>query len=130
MPGEQAMLGGDTRDAEDLDGLIGDQRPQDRGSSAWVFQHHRGHVHDASVAVAERTIGADEFPHAVAACGCGWGKRFVQHVISFQRVRGSGSGVRAAARRRWPPSRGVVLESGVRRVGRDSPSRVAVLARS
>jgi len=83
MPGEQAMLGGDTRDAEDLDGLIGDQRCEDSGSGAWVFQHHRGHVHDASVAVEQRTIGADEHPHAVTACGCGWRKRFVQHVIPF-----------------------------------------------
>ena len=57
-------------------------------------------------------------------------ERFVQHVISFQRVRGSESGVRAAARRRWPPSRGVVRDSGVRTVWRDSPSRVAVRARS
>src|SRR5882672_12399242 len=31
MPGEQAMLGGETRDAENLDGLIGDQRREDGG---------------------------------------------------------------------------------------------------
>lgn len=28
MPGEQPMLGGETGDAEDLDGLIGDQRAE------------------------------------------------------------------------------------------------------
>jgi len=70
MPGEQAMLGGDTRDTEDLDGRIGDQQRENGGSCAWVFRHHCGHVYEASVAIAERTKGADEFPHAVTAGGC------------------------------------------------------------
>src|SRR6266850_8018979 len=64
MPGEKAMLGGDTRDGEDLDGLIGDQRRQDDGSGSWVFQEHSGHVHDASVAIAQWTVGAHEFAYS------------------------------------------------------------------
>jgi hypothetical protein len=59
------MLGGETRNREDLDGLIGDQRRQDDGSCAWVLQQHRGHVHDASVAIAQRTVGAHEFAYSV-----------------------------------------------------------------
>jgi hypothetical protein len=65
MPGEKTMLGGDTRHGEDLDGLIGDQRRQDDGSGSWVFQEHSGHVHDASVAIAQWTVGAHEFAYSV-----------------------------------------------------------------
>ncbi len=70
MSREQALFGGATRDGEDLDGLIGDQRREDGRSCPRVFQHHRWNVDDASVAVAKRTVGAGEFPHAVAAWGC------------------------------------------------------------
>ena len=42
MPGQQAMLGGETRDGEDLDELIGDQRREDRRRGPRVLQHTVG----------------------------------------------------------------------------------------
>ena len=72
MPGEQAVLRRQTRHGEDLDGLIGDQRREDRRGGTRVLQHHSRDVDDASVAVTQRAVGADEFPHAVTACGCEW----------------------------------------------------------
>ena len=101
MPGEQAMLGGEAGDAEDLDGLIGDQRREDGGRIPWGVQRHGGHVDDAPVAVAQRAVGADEFAHAVAACA-----RPVREddsfnmVDSFQCGRGPESGARDERRRR------------------------------
>ena len=53
--------------AEDLDGLIGDQRTKDGRRVSWVIERHGGHIDDAAVAVAQRTVGDDEFAHAVAA---------------------------------------------------------------
>jgi hypothetical protein len=38
MPGEEAMLGGETGDAEDLDGLIGDQRTENGRRVPWVVE--------------------------------------------------------------------------------------------
>ena len=70
VPGEQAVLRRETRHGEDLDGLIGDQWRENRGRGTRVFQHHSRDVDDAPIAVTQRAIGADEFPHAVTACGC------------------------------------------------------------
>ena len=123
MPGEQAMLGGETRNGEDLDGLIGDQRRQDAaacvGLSATPWARPRR---------VRRCRATDDRRRRVPARGDRVWMRMARTirstVISFQRVRGSGSGVRAAARRRWPPSRGGVGEFGVRRRrARQSKSR-------
>src|SRR5262245_55888130 len=82
MPGEQAVLGRQAGDGEYLDGLIGDQRGEHRGCRAWVFEDDRRNVDDASVAVAKRTIAADEFPDAVTAWSiCRRRGGFVQHVV-------------------------------------------------
>jgi hypothetical protein len=64
------MFGGETRDGEDLDELIGDKRGEDGRRGSRVLQHHGRDIDHASVVVTQRPIGADEFPHAVTACGC------------------------------------------------------------
>jgi hypothetical protein len=63
------MLRGETRDGEDLDGLISDQRREDRRRGPRVLQHHGRDVDYAPVVVTQRPVGADEFSHAVTACG-------------------------------------------------------------
>ena len=67
MPGEQAIAGGEAGDAEDLDGLIGDQRREDGRRIPWGVEGHGGHIDHAPVAAAQRAVGVDEFAHAVAA---------------------------------------------------------------
>src|SRR5258705_822127 len=67
MPGEEAMSCGDTGDTEDFNGLIGDQRAEDGRGVPWVVERHGRHVDDATVAVAQRAVGENEFAHAVAA---------------------------------------------------------------
>jgi hypothetical protein len=61
------MLGGETSDAEDLDGLIGDERTKNGRRVPWVVERHGGYIDDTTVAVAQRTVSDDEFAHAVAA---------------------------------------------------------------
>jgi hypothetical protein len=70
MPGHQAVFRGEARDREDLDGLIRNHRRKNGCGCAWVAQHYGGDVDDAPVAVAQRPVGAGEFPHAVPACRC------------------------------------------------------------
>jgi hypothetical protein len=70
MPGEEAILGGETGDGEDFNGLICDQRREHRRGSTCVFQNDGRDVDDAAVTVTERTIGTHELPDAVAARGC------------------------------------------------------------
>jgi hypothetical protein len=67
MPREEAIFGRQTRNAEYFDRLVGEQRCEDRCGCARVLQDERGHAHHASVGVAQWTIGADEFAHAVSA---------------------------------------------------------------
>jgi hypothetical protein len=64
------MLGRETRDGEDLDELIGDQRREDCRRGPRVPQHHRWDIDYSPVVVTQRPVGANEFPHAVTACGC------------------------------------------------------------
>jgi hypothetical protein len=67
MPREEAILGRQTRNAEYFDRLFGQQRCEDRCGCARVLQNECGNAHHESFGVAERTIGADEFAHAVSA---------------------------------------------------------------
>src|SRR5688572_7593452 len=79
MPGEEAILRGQTRDGEDLNRLICEQRCEDPGCRAWVVQYHRGHIHDAPVAITQRTVGAHQLANAMAASGGRAREWFVRH---------------------------------------------------
>jgi hypothetical protein len=67
MPRQQAILRRETCHAEHFDCLIGEQRCEDGRRCAWVLQNECRHAHDAAFGVAQRTIRADEFAHAVSA---------------------------------------------------------------
>ena len=84
MPGEQAQFGRETRYAEDLDGLIREKRRKRDRRDARFRESERGHSHDLSVAVAQRTVRADEFSHAVCPRPDVTGTDVVNMRVSFQ----------------------------------------------
>jgi hypothetical protein len=69
MPGEQAQFGRETGYAEHLDGLIREKRRKRDRCDTRFRESERRHSDYLSVAVAQRTVCADEFPDAVNAAG-------------------------------------------------------------
>ena len=61
------MAGGQTRDGEDLDGFLGEERRQRGRGNPRIAERERGQAHGLALVVAQRTVGADEFADAVAA---------------------------------------------------------------
>ena len=69
MPGEQAVLGRQTRDAEDFDRLIGNQRREDRRRGAGSLRTTVGTSTTRPSPSRSGPVAADEFSDAVTAGG-------------------------------------------------------------
>jgi hypothetical protein len=66
VPGKKPVLGGEASDAEDLDGFMSDEWSERCSRNTRGVQDERRGVDDATVVVAEWSIGEDQLADAMA----------------------------------------------------------------